>query len=479
MSLKKNTAYSITLTLSNYVFPLIIFPYVARILGVENIGICNWVDSIITYFVMFSMMGMEILGVREIAYNKEKKKELSQTFFSLLSLNAFGTVIAIIILSICIIIIPAFNEYKELFYIGSAKLFTNLFLIEWFYKGTENFKYITSRSILVKLAYMASIFILVQERDDYPTYYLLTVLSVVVTAIWNIIYSRKFVTKPKTINPTKFLRPCIFLGAYILLNALFSTFNVTYLGLVYNKSEVGIYTTVTKIFMVLLSLYTACTTVIMPKMSNMISQNDKKGISHTISKAINLLYTLAFPLFVTAELFTPEIIHFFGGIEYVAAIPLLRILLPMILILGLEQILVIQILMPFKADKQILINSLISAGVGITFGSILIKYHGAYGSAITWIIVQLCVFASSFYFVQRFVHFNLEYRSMLKNAVYSTPYILVYLGVSYLPLAHYPMIAAILFLFLLYFYLSQYYLIKNPFVIQTVDWVRKKLQEHN
>ena len=52
MSLKKNIVYSSILTVSGYLFPFITFPYVTRVLGVENFGICSFYDSIncVAYF---------------------------------------------------------------------------------------------------------------------------------------------------------------------------------------------------------------------------------------------------------------------------------------------------------------------------------------------------------------------------------------------------------------------------------------------
>ena len=66
-SIKRNIFYNSILTISSYIFPLITFPYVTRVLGVNNIGICNFVDSIIQYFICFSMMGVMTVGTREIA----------------------------------------------------------------------------------------------------------------------------------------------------------------------------------------------------------------------------------------------------------------------------------------------------------------------------------------------------------------------------------------------------------------------------
>ena len=79
-NIKKNFLYSCFLTTANYIFPLLTFPYVSRILGATNFGLCNFIDGIIDYFVLFSMMGIGLLGIREIAFNKDNGK-LSNTFF--------------------------------------------------------------------------------------------------------------------------------------------------------------------------------------------------------------------------------------------------------------------------------------------------------------------------------------------------------------------------------------------------------------
>ena len=81
--IKRNFFFSSILTTANYVFPLLTYPYVSRVLGANGIGICNFVDSIVTYFLMFSMMGITILGIRETAINKKQTEKLSEVFSNL------------------------------------------------------------------------------------------------------------------------------------------------------------------------------------------------------------------------------------------------------------------------------------------------------------------------------------------------------------------------------------------------------------
>ncbi|WP_034523139.1 oligosaccharide flippase family protein [Bacteroides uniformis] len=104
-SIKKNFFFSTFLTISNYVFPLITYPYVSRVLQVERIGLCNFVDSIINYFILFSMLGISTYGIREIAKNKSDKTKLNQTFYDLISIN--------ILMSILLCFIPKIRKQSQ------------------------------------------------------------------------------------------------------------------------------------------------------------------------------------------------------------------------------------------------------------------------------------------------------------------------------------------------------------------------------
>lgn len=61
-------------------FPLLTYPYVSRVLGVIGIGTCNFVDSIIDYFILFSGLGIGSYGVREIARYKDNKRNVMKFF---------------------------------------------------------------------------------------------------------------------------------------------------------------------------------------------------------------------------------------------------------------------------------------------------------------------------------------------------------------------------------------------------------------
>lgn len=96
-SIKKNIIYSAILTTSNYVIQLVTFPYLSRILGVENIGIVNFVDGVVNYFIMISMLGLNILGIREVAKASNDISKRNSIFSVLFSINLCFTIIVTLI----------------------------------------------------------------------------------------------------------------------------------------------------------------------------------------------------------------------------------------------------------------------------------------------------------------------------------------------------------------------------------------------
>ena len=157
MSIKKNFFYSSFLTLANYIFPLLTFPYVSRILGAESIGKYNFIDNIIQIFIIVSMLGIGTVGVREIAQSRISQERLNKSFTALLAFNAISTIIAIILLVILLFTIPKFADYRNLLIVGGLKLLSTFLLIDWFYRGLEDFKFITQRTLIVKILFIVSL----------------------------------------------------------------------------------------------------------------------------------------------------------------------------------------------------------------------------------------------------------------------------------------------------------------------------------
>ena len=105
-SITKNAILNGFKTLLSILFPLITYPYVARILHSTNLGKVNFAQSIVSYFSLIAALGVNTYAVREGAKIKESRKEFEQFSNEIFTTNMFSTIIAYLLLFISVLTIP-------------------------------------------------------------------------------------------------------------------------------------------------------------------------------------------------------------------------------------------------------------------------------------------------------------------------------------------------------------------------------------
>jgi O-antigen/teichoic acid export membrane protein len=421
-SLKKNFAYKGLLTIATPIIGMITFPYISRILGVSNIGLVNFVDNTINYFLLFATMGIGSLGVRSIAASRGSQDELNKTFSNLLGLNLLFTLVTLLVYTILVTIIPKFNVNSELFYIGTAKILFTSLLIEWFFNGIENFRYITLRSLLIRLLYIGSVFAFIRDSDDYKLYFILTTALIVINTIINIIYAKRYVKIiPSELISCRFLKENLTLGVYALMTSMYLTFNVMYLGLVSNNTEVGYYTSAFKLYHLILSIFTAFTSVMLPRMSSLLSQGETKKFREYINHSMEFISLFSIPLIVCCSIMAPEIIYLLCGKGYEGAIVPMQIIMPAILFVGIAQVLAIQVLMPLKEDKILLLASFLGAFVSLMINILLVDKIQSVGSAFVLLCSEFVVTVTYIIYTGRKGIICLNYKPLAISALKTIP----------------------------------------------------------
>ena len=465
MGIKKNVVYSSILLTGNYIFPLITFPYISRVLGVSQIGVINFVDSIVNYYVMFSMLGLNILGIREIAKNKINLLQRSKIFSTLLSINFILTIILLAIYLGSVLFVPQFYLHRELFYVGAFKLFFNIFLIEWLYRGLENFQYITLCNLFLRFIYVIALFVWVDDAGDIVIYYLITVALTVFTALINSLHAYKYVSFRFTYisNIRYYIRPYIELGIYLILTSMYTTFNVVYLGLVSTQAEVGYYVTALKLYTIILGVFTAFTNVLMPRMSALLADNDVNKFQSIIRTSLLIVIAVCVPIICYVLSMASDIILIIAGKGYEGAIILTQIIIFVIAFVGLAQILAIQILIPLKKDNVVLCASFMGALVGIILNIGLVRYMASLGTAMTLCISEAVVTSILLFYVLKKKIIDFPWHFLCKDILYSVP---IYLLINYCVLSYWAdpisrlVISALLYL--ITFVFTQTYILKNP-----------------
>lgn len=426
VSIKKNFIYKSILTISNYLINFITFPYVSRVLGVEYIGLVNFADNTVNYFLLFATLGINILGVREIASVKDNLPERNKVFSNLVGMNIVFTLFTLLIYWTCITAIPQLNQYEELFYIGSAKILFTTFLMEWFFTGIENFRYITLRTLLIKSLYVILVFIFIRSPEDYKIYFIMTVGIVVINALINTAYIQKFVTvNIRELFAKTFYQKNIMLGIYSIMGSMYLTFNVMYLGFVSNNVEVGYYTTAFKLYSVILGFFSAFTNVMLPRMSALLSSGNKDSFQRMANKSFQLMSTFSIPMIACSIILAPQLVYVLSGEGYEGAVLPMQIIMPAVLFVGIAQILAIQILTPMKKDKVLLIASITGASIALTLNLSLVSSMHSLGTAIVLLCSEFAVTSIYILYVERNHIIRISYKSIWYGSILSIPCCLI------------------------------------------------------
>ena len=184
------------LTATQFIFPLITFPYVSRILQAAGNGRVTFAASAANYFMMVASLGIPTYGIRACARVRDDKDKLTKTVQELFIINAVVTALVTIAYIVSICAIPRFLEDKTLFYINGINIVLNMFGMNWVYQALEQYDYITFRSIAFKLISIVLMFLLVHQQSDYVVYGAITVFAAVGSYVLNFIRIRKKILRP-------------------------------------------------------------------------------------------------------------------------------------------------------------------------------------------------------------------------------------------------------------------------------------------
>lgn len=185
VSLKKNYIMNIILTMSSFIFPIIVFPYVSRVLLPEGTGKVGFATSIISYFGLVAQLGIPTYGIRACAKVRDDKDELSRTVQELLTISIVTCILTYLVFLNLLIAYPKMYAEKKLYLILSVSMVLNSLGMEWLYKALEQYTYIAIRSIFFKIIAFALMIILIRRKEDYVIYGGLTVFAYIRNADLN------------------------------------------------------------------------------------------------------------------------------------------------------------------------------------------------------------------------------------------------------------------------------------------------------
>ena len=416
-SVKYNFIMNFILTATQFIFPLITFPYVSRVLQASGIGKVTFAASVANYFMMVASLGIPTYGVRACARVRDNKEELTKTVQELFIINLIMTSLVVVTYILCVFLVPRFADDKILFYINGLNIVLNMFGMNWVYQAVEKYDYITFRSIFFKLVSIVLMFLLVHQQSDYVIYSAITVFAAVGSYILNVIQLRRIIEFKYygKYNLRQHLKPIFTLFAQSVAVSIYTNLDTVMLGFMKTDTDVGYYHAAVKIKGLLLSLVTSLGNVLLPRMSYFVKNKMMTEFKQYMVKALNFELLMAMSLTLYFVLYSKESINFLAGSGYEGAILAMQIITVAVIPNGLTGVLGVQVLTSLEKEKYVLYSVIVGAVSDFLLNLVFIPKYGAAGAAFATTIAEFLVLLVQIYFTRELLK---EVKSKLRFIYY-------------------------------------------------------------
>lgn len=382
-------------------FPILSFPYVSRILHPEYVGRVSFAESLVTYFLLFSQMGIPTYGTREIAKARSDRNKLIKLTSQLFLINFSMAICSYIVLILASCMVPRLHEDQLLYLIMGLSLFMNAMSMDWLYKGLEEYGVLAKRSFGLKLLSLLSIFLLIHKQEDYLMYGFLYMLAAYGAGILNfraayhdLLRGHLQFDKVKSDIKEAYHRHLSHIAIFFAMTCattIYTHLDTVMVGVISGNTELGYYNAAVKIKILLVAITTSLGTVLVPRITTCIMERKAEALRRYIR--ITFLFTASFSILSLGffECFATKSILLLSGQEFMPAVSAMKVIMLTVPLIGFSSLTGLEILVPFHKEKIVLYSEVFGAAVDFVMNLMLIPKYGSAGAAVGTVIAELSV----------------------------------------------------------------------------------------
>ncbi|MGL4804264.1 MAG: oligosaccharide flippase family protein, partial [Cetobacterium sp.] len=296
MSVSKNYLYNVLLIISNTIFPIITFPYISRVLMPEYLGKVYFVQGVVAYFLILSVLGAPNYGIKELSKAKGIGDwlEFKKIFTELFIMTILSSIGSLILLLVTVQLYGKFYQEKLIFYIFAIQVLFECFHINHFFIVMENHKRRLIRSFTIRILSLGFLFYFIKTPNDYYLYALLLVVPEVLARVIDVISVRKYFYF-KDLNFKRHTNSMFIIFLYIFTIGIYGSIDTTMLGIMINDIEVGLYTAAVKMYKMVLPVILTLGTVLSPRIIGAIKRKEKENIYKNMDIFIDYCFIVGVP----------------------------------------------------------------------------------------------------------------------------------------------------------------------------------------
>lgn len=435
-AIRKNIILNAVNTVTSVLFPVITFPYAARVLMPEGIGTISFLNSIISYIILVSSLGIPLYAVKKIASVRDNEELRNRVTVEILTLGFALCIIGYIIVGILANVVPEIHEQSKIFYILSISLLFTAIGAEWFYQAVEDFKFITTRAIIVRTLAATALFVFVKKPQDLVPYAFITVVSTIGNNILNFWHLRKYnIFASARIKELTYsaiishLKPSVIVFSVSAISSIYLSLNSVMLGFMSTETQVGYYTAASKITQIAIMLVCSVGIVLLPRMSNLVANGNRDEFKRLSEKSLRLSLISSLPLVAGIIVLCEPIISVFCGDDYRPSANMLAVCAPTVFLSSLSSLIGIRILYSCDRINIVVWSACGGAIVNILLNLLLIPEYEGLGAAVSFTVAELIVLAIQLTCGRKYFPFRIS--SIFQPKYYIATFIMV---VAILPL---------------------------------------------
>ena len=471
-----NAALNLFKTALSIIFPLITYPYISRILGVENLGKINYTASIVGYFSLVAALGISTYAIREGGRIRSDSKKLSHLGNQIFTINILSTIVSYLLLVLVVCLFIPNREYQILIFIQSLTIVFTTLGVDWINVLFEDFLYITIRSIIIQILSLILMFVLVKTASDLYLYTFISVIGSGISCILNLIYCRKYLKLSLVwrLDLVKHFKPIIVLFSGGLVISIYANSDMLILEWFKGAYYVGLYAVAARVYTILKNLLASIYSVTIPRLSHLFGEQKIDEFKKSYTQILSVVTLMSAGLIVLSR----EIILFLGGIKFIDATLTLQLLAISLIGAIFGGILTYGLNIPIGRETVNLTGALYGIVVNIGISLLLIPVFYQNGAAVATIASEFFIVLYNFLVVResgKYINFVLWRQNLVQALLGFFSIIVIGFGFKLFVTNSLLLIFSITLVSLI-IYLLELKLLKNPLLDHILDIAKHKFR---
>jgi len=378
----------------HYLVPLIVLPYLVRVIGPEKFGIVSFAQAIAYYFALIPDLGTGLYAPREIALIKSDRDSLARFVTGILSIKCIALLLSLAAYALLIHAVPQFRAEIWVFVFSAGFIVGEGFIPVWFFQGIEKMVNITIGVFIIRVLALALILTFIRSPGDYIYVPLINSGALIfgTLLLWLLVFFREGVQLMGAGAGAmkKMVRESIPLFVSNTASNLNAGINIIVMGFLASDLVLGYYAAAERLVKVGMGLLTQVSTVFYPHISRLVNDSRETGVA-AMKKGFVAGMLLSIPATVFVVSYAEVIAAVVLGTAFPGSVAPLRILGALFLVTGLATILGVQVLLPLGKRQRYMRPVIIGFVCQFVLAFLLIPPFGETGAALAYVLGQTVV----------------------------------------------------------------------------------------